>query len=357
MLSLVCAISTPFFMDAEEPTKANTMNSSCCGAIPDQITPPAEPLFCNGARVDVNADFIYWKAQEDGVQYAFNGGLANGGISSGINAERGKMHSANFVYKPGFKVGLNVLTGHDDWDVFAQYTWLNVPSSSTKSSATGNTTNNALQGTNIYGNLGVSNIYVAANSQWGINFNVWDANFGRKFWLSKRLEIRPSLGVKFSYIQVHLRTLGQLVVSGVPTTSTIEYASKTREFGIGIRSGIESAYYLWDQWSIFGDFAVTGLWNDFHSARKDTYTPAPGQTSSTNLNVTSHPYTISSVAEMTLGMRFETIFGKGKYMYMLQAGWETQVWFNQGQSIHCHVPSAPGNLSLSGLTLKTGFWF
>ncbi len=64
MLSLVCAISTPFFMDAEEPTKANTMNSSCCGAIPDQITPPAEPLFCNGARVDVNADFIYWRRKK-----------------------------------------------------------------------------------------------------------------------------------------------------------------------------------------------------------------------------------------------------------------------------------------------------
>ena len=51
-IPLICAMTLPLFMNAEEHSKtaATTMSPSCETGL-RQITPPAAPLACNGARL------------------------------------------------------------------------------------------------------------------------------------------------------------------------------------------------------------------------------------------------------------------------------------------------------------------
>ncbi|MEN9343610.1 MAG: hypothetical protein RLZZ453_397 [Chlamydiota bacterium] len=322
----------------------------------NMITPPVLPTVKTGADVFVTADFIYWKAESDGLDYAYTGGVPGGGFNSQVNASNGHLKSPTFTYEPGFKAGLGVLANHDGWDFYAEYTWLSVASADTESVLLGDLTN-PVQGTNSWGYLGISPICTQASASWQLRFNALDFELGRNFWVSKRLTLRPHTGFKFSWLQQEYSILSSnLIISGDVTTGALTQSFELKQFGIGIRSGLDTAYYLWNKWAIFSDFAITGMWNSFDTSRKDLYQVFPGDALYTNVNVHQKPHTISSILEIDIGLRFETVFGKGGYKYMLQAGWETQVWFSQEKLIRFNTHTAD-DLTFEGLTIKTGFWF
>ena len=375
-IPLAVVMTAPFLMHADEAiyaagmpiiskTKVATatksqpsVNTSSSQAMcPGQITPPAGPRVCDGADLYITADFIWWKAEQTNLSYAYNGaagGVDEGTFSNEADATQGWMHQPHFKYKPGFKVGMGLLSAHDHWDLFAQYTWLHssVSNSSTSSS------NSILQGTDTYGffPLGDAPTYGSASADWKLRFNVLDVELGRNFWISKRLTLRPFIGMKFSWNR-ETYNISAANVGSAPVTSTLDIDFKLKQLGVGLRAGIDSAYYFSNHFSLFGDFALTGLWNSIKSSRTNTFQASSATDAFTNLNVKYHPNPVTAVLEMDLGLRFETIFSKGRYMYVLQAGWENQVWFDQGQFISTNAFATPGNLSLQGLTIKTGFYF
>ncbi len=377
-IPIACAITAPFFVSADE--QSDTTGMLCAGGLTNysgtkvatgsnmqsntnkdaakpmmnQITPPAGPLVNNGADVYLTADFIWWKAQQDGLNFASTGYQSSEAPTH--DADKGSMTEPHFKYEPGFKVGLGVLCGHDNWDIFAQYTWLNVPEHATKKtvSTDGLELNSTLQA-DFYD---VSpDPWESISGKWGFKMNVLDLEMGRNFWISKRLTLRPHIGMKFSWLKQDFDFSGNTAAFG---EGAADFSSDfdLSQFGTGIRGGVNTAFYLWNKWSIFGDLDVTALWNDFKSSRKDSYNLESDESDVFHpLNVHYHPFTVTTVLEMALGLRFETIFSKGRYMYMLQAGWEEQIWFNQGQFINLTSPNALGNLTMEGLTIKTGFWF
>jgi hypothetical protein len=368
-IPIACAITAPFFVSADEQSESTGMlcaggltnysgtkvatgsnmqsNSNKDAAKPmmNQITPPAGPLVNNGADVYLTADFIWWKAQQDGVTFAYTGYSGD----QDVDTSKGSELEPHFKYEPGFKVGLGVLCGHDNWDIFAQYTWLNVPKHATKKSSDSDNLYSTLQ--NHHGSD--EDALLSTTGEWGFKMNVLDLEMGRNFWISKRLTLRPHIGMKFSWLKQDWDVSSTDLHNDEIGSHTHDF--DLSEFGVGVRGGVNTAFYLWNKWSIFGDLDVTALWNDFKSSRKDTHTL--DDVTSTPLNIHYHPFTVTTVLEMALGLRFETIFSKGRYMYMLQAGWEEQIWFNQGQFINLSSPNAIGNLTMEGLTIKTGFWF
>lgn len=376
MIPVACAISAPFFISADEQSDVSAM--LCASSTPTfaankvattpnmqskngsdkavsmdkTITPPAGPLVSNGADVYLTADFIWWKAQQDGLTYAFNGTTDR---NLTLNAEKGSLHEPHFKYEPGFKVGLGVLSNHDNWDFYSQYTWLKVEESDTKNEFHNKGTDNYLLGTDTF-NFGSNPRFAEMEGKWGLNFNVLDIEMGRNFWLSKRLTMRPHVGMKFSWIKQDFDVHGEDYTL-LDAPSKLDYEFDLHQFGVGVRAGLDNSFYMANKWSIFGDLAVTGLWNSFKSSREDTYQATPASTEFEPAHVHYRPHSVTAVLELDLGLRFETIFSKGRYMYMLQAGWETQVWFNQGQFVSFNSLPTPGNLSMQGLTIKTGFWF
>lgn len=386
---IVCAVSAPFLIHADEAIEPSAMlcaantpsfsgnklasntsmqssNGSEKSAMDRTITPPAGPLVSNGADVYLTADFIWWKAQQDGLAFAYDGVTAQPGT---VDAQKGHLHQPHFKYEPGFKLGLGVLSGHDNWDMLAEYTWLHVDADNTKNevhykgNGSPSTDYNALRSvqTDVKndGNVSAYKYYDEVSGKWSLNFNVLDLDLGRNFWVSKRLTLRPHVGLKFSWLKQDFDVHGEQadLFFGSSRFASTHQDHDLKQFGVGLRAGVNSAFYLWNKWSIFGDLSWTALWNDFKVSRHDSHNLTTTSPEVKDANVHYKPFTVTGVMEVALGLRFETIFSKGRYMYLLQAGWENQVWFDQGQFINFNTPNNPGNLSLGGLTIKTGFYF
>lgn len=315
-----------------------------------EITPSAGPRVSDGVDLFITADFIYWKARQDGLGY-----VANGYSSTTANASSGSVQQVGFEFDPGFKVGLGLNLCHDGWDVYAQYTWLHSnPGKSSKSDPTGTT---------LFPMWNIANEYpthddgiINATGNWDLQFNVIDLELGRNYFISQYLTLRPHFGFKGTW-QDNDYSVVYITVDG-PNIDTNKMNNDQDYWGFGIRTGLQTAWHFNTNWSIFGDFAISALWGKFDTTRKDvTSNDSNPATIQTVFNVENNFYTLKEVLELALGLRWETWFSDDDYHFMIQAGWEEQIWLSNNQLISFYEESAHGDLTLHGLTIKARFDF
>lgn len=355
-LPLICAAAAPLCADAQGTQMGNKpTDQQMYMQEMNKITPSAEPSVTRYADPFITADFIWWKVQEDGLEYAFNGvTTANG------NPDSGKMHHPHFEYEPGFKVGAGLKFRHDGWDLFAQYTWLQFEKGDSKSSVHADSDDDSFVQNNIAfpfnGFNPISGFWREAEADWSLHFNVLDLELGRNFWISKWLTLRPFVGMKFSWLDQDFDVEYE---NGITATfDRVKMDMDLDQTAVGLRSGINTAFYMWKKWSIYGDFAINGLWNDFDASRKDSFVFPGSAIEVTNNKIKRDSHAVTAVIEWALGLRFETAFHNDDFMFMLQAGWEEQIWFNQNQFIISPVMAQTStDLNFEGLTIKAGFYF
>ncbi len=354
-IPLLCAAFAPLCADAQgtKPMDAKAQQQMYMNEM-NKITPSAEPSVTRYADPYMTADFIYWKAKEDGLDYAFSG--TTEGFSA-ESAEKGSIRQPRFRYEPGFKLGGGLKFRHDGWDAFAQYTWLRA---------------NHHGGHHGHGSDEQSNIMMPRNGQlitfysdhssanWSLKLNMLDLELGRNFWISKHLTLRPFIGMKFDWMRQNFNVKYDDIDTGAVGDTYLDDADvhmkmKESQWGVGIRSGLNTAWYMWKNWCVFGDIALSGMLNDFDVTRKDRVsTDIDLEWTQNHIRKDYNP--VTAVIEWALGLRYETAFHDDDYMFQFQAGWEQQVWFNQNQLIF--MPnSSPSSLNFQGLTLKAAFYF
>jgi hypothetical protein len=358
----------PVLCAAIAPLCADTMGSNDMGdkapkqqrmAADEEITPQGDPTVMRCADPFITADFIWWRAQEDNLDYAFNGTVDP---TSPSNADHGKIHHPHFQYEPGFKVGAGLKFKHDGWDLFAQYTWFNVEESESKNSVRTDADGDSNVQTNIAipELQGFSTYYVEeAKAKWSLNFNVLDLELGRNFWVSKNLTLRPFIGMKFDWMTQDFDvTYDDLSDADGALIEGDDYKLDfdQKQWAVGLRAGLNSAYYMWTEWCIFGELAASGMLNDFDSSRKDKFSSVESDLNYVQNHVARDSHSVSAVLEWSLGLRYEHMFHNDDFLFSLQAGWEQQIWFNQNQFVFFQN-SGPADLSLQGLTIKAAMYF
>jgi hypothetical protein len=327
-----------------------------------EITPNAGPRVAHGADVFITTNFIWWKATQDGLQDAITGvALGNSAPlaspTSGIE-KRGSVQTPDFKWKPGFKVGLGLNLGHDGWDIFAQYTWFHTGTSS-------NSTNGIGISNFVTSVASTSNFQTSGNvkrsDSWDLSFNVIDLELGRNFYASQFLTLRPFIGFKGTWqdqdYKFNANPAEGAVFGGLPVNGLYQSHQKHDAWGLGVRAGLNSGWYLNKSWSIYGNVAWSAVWTHYDVDRKDhiTLTDDPA-TYYQVVNTNYDAYRVRYVGELELGLRWELWFYDDNYHFSVQAGWEEQVWINYGSNIRLYN-DAQGDLSLHGLNLKFRFDF
>ena len=347
----------------------------------NQITPIANPKTDDSSwNPFITADYICWKAYEEGLQYAYNGValgpvISGAGATGGVNpgsASQGKVFRPKFEWESGFKVGLGNKFAHDGWDFYAQYTWLRSDAEDNEDDdddcceteqivaksqfwlATVRTSEDLVMG--------------EEGARWNLNsFNVLDLELGRNFYISKFLTMRPFGGLKFSWQhQKYKVKYSDIIFVGdqdgippstntIPNPSDVQLEFKQREFGVGLRFGMNTQWYFCKWLGAYGDFALTTLWNRFKENREVEVKTATGEFDSEDIK--DKIYGITGVFEVGIGLFFEWAFHDDDYMFTLAAGWEDQVWWGQNNFIYLMENNEPGTLSFQGFTLKAGFAF
>ncbi len=336
-----------------------------------EITPNAGPRVTNGADVFLTADFIYWTVRQDGLRYAYCGVDVTTSSSTASSVNQGQSFYPPTRFDPGFKVGAGLNLGHDGWDVYLEYTWFHSNHSNGATSGTASDQRLVPAFPIAWGSHSSSDVYDTDllnfdrfAASYRMRFNNFDLELGRNYYISQYLTLRPHVGLKGNWYNVdYVVTAYGPRIGDTPVNSggygydDILSARATIEqnwWGIGIRTGLDTAWYFDKNWSIFGDFAFSTLYGRFSTPRRDTLRGDFSSTTpviSTVGNVANSWHTVKSVAETQLGLRFDYWFSDDDYHFGLSAAWEIQSWINHGEL------RGGGDIGFQGFTLKARFDF
>lgn len=319
------------------------------------ITPSAAVRVENGADLFLTADFIYWKVQEDGLQYATTGVLSPSLIETGsatVLTEKGTTNTPNFKWTPGFKVGAGLIFEHDGWDMYAQYTWLaSENDSNTTTDPRTNSTMVLAWGPAFTTALDPNTPY-SASAKWKVNFNAVDLEMGREYYISQWLVMRPHCGLKGAWQTQKFNLNTSYVSTAITTDNTSAVNMHQNWWGVGLRTGLDTAWHFCKSFSMYGDFSLSALWGQFKNKRQDSITLAGATAAVPTANYRYSQARMVPVLELGLGLRYETFFWSDEYHFEIDAGWENQVWFDMNQFNESFYVSQKGNLNTQGFTLK-----
>jgi hypothetical protein len=321
------------------------------------ITPAITPVQ-DGCGLYFTADFIWWKAQLSGTGYAGTGVQDNNvNVPTFTSPKKGKITTPDFSFEPGVKVGAGIDAQHDGWDLYANWTWLH-----------GDENHNHLDSKPGLGEtmIGVTATpfgtltsvpVLQASSDWKQRFNVLDLELGRNFFVSHRIALRPFGGLKAAWITedllLHYTTTANNTLLA-STTYRIDQHRHQRMWGLGMRGGINSVWQFNNNWGVYGDFAATALWSDFHVRAKDKYTNVGTGAEFKDVHTGSVITQVNMVFEAGMGLTYMTWFSNDQYQFKFKAGWEEQVWLNFSNFTGLNQS---GNLTLQGLTLMASLGF
>jgi hypothetical protein len=342
-------VFSPVFADTD--SDSDSMDSSKSTSSFSQITPPAGFAAASGIGFSIYADFIYWEARQANLEFVTSGVDATG-VSS-----QGQVYYPSFKYKPGFKVGLAADLGHDNWDLTADYTWLN--GTGGKNSVSQAVADSNLDATNeIVATLPDGAILYQADGNWGFHYNLINLDLGRNYYISEYLTLRPYFGLSGAWN--NQSSLVHYTFADTTANTTGDFLSqdyKQNYWGVGFSTGLNTCWCFDENWSIYGDFGVMNLWSRFKIQESETqYDTASGVADMTDPTVTYNTegvqYGIQNVIDLQMGIRWGMRFDNDNYGISFQAGWDQQVWIN-----HAQYPSSASNLSIQGLDIRARFDF
>ncbi len=365
------SLSTTFADQAKDSKMMNNNNNMQSSGMSREITPSASPIAAEGARFFFNGDFIFWQPKEDNLTVGFTGqsdtlGLGTGETLPAIPTHAGVQQMINCNYQPGFKFGAGLVFAHDGWDTFMEYTW--IQSTNQQASIQRTSTNGML--TSFYFNQGNTDSYAnSAIGTWNFYFNEIDWELGRKFFISKRLVLRPHMGLKGAWIHqsYDISEMGSTTGSLTVNNATAFTVQRQKFWGVGFRAGMDTEWHFTRDFSIYGNLAVSEIYGLMHlkissHVNDPNANNAIGSAGFVGLYdyLRKNIHTMRPVLEMAMGFRYETSFGDDNYYrFMISAGWEQQLWWDQNQfyKIGAVDTQTSNDLMFQGLDVKVGFAF
>ncbi|MBS0653777.1 MAG: hypothetical protein JSR39_09695 [Verrucomicrobia bacterium] len=324
----------------------------------------AAPCFKSKWGIIAFGDWLYWKASEEGLNYAVQSlEFAGRGVGSSIQTRGidGKVHHISPGYHSGFRIGASAIFPRDKWDLLFYWTsYHNDSESSVKQKS--------LQlAWPILLNNNNNPIALSAKADWKLHYNVLDLELGRSFFVAKHLSVRPFIAFQAAWIEQNLDVeyfnINFLQFGQVFPGNDILSRTRNHFSGYGLRSGVNTKWPLFWGISLLGNVSFSLLCSDFDiSQHEKNINDSPRTSLKDDLHLTSQNL------QMFGGICWEWQFMKNRCYINLHAGWEQQIWFDQNQMnifldnsrLRANVGNTinqQGDLTLSGLALGAAFGF
>jgi hypothetical protein len=318
----------------------------------------------NGPFFDV--EFLYLRAVEDSLKYAWKGTQSsdNNQKNNGPTNVNAKQLDQDWEFDPGFRLGLGYNFDYDDWDLHTYYTWLySYPKTSTSVPSEDLTADNTQFIVGLFGshpfNGGATSfeLFQKGRSNWQLQFNSWDLDLGRNYYVSKRLALQPVAGLKAALIRQHLAAHYSKPVNpnqGDDPFQSMSVREKSRYWGVGPKLGVFGSWELGYGFSINAD--VHGALVYGESTTRLIQKGVRNSGDLLNLRLSDESYRLRPMAYLNLGLEWGDCFWDWMY-FSLHLGWETQYWWNQMNFVSFNDTTPEGDLSLTGLNAGIRFDF
>ncbi len=305
---------------------------------------PSSIDVCSSWDVFTTGSFIYWQASEDNLQLGINSDMT-GSQALPLN---GTIINMDFGFKPGFKVGLGMNMGRDNWTLYSEYTWLQTNNSA---SFTEDDSQIALSLWTIPARSLSSELH-SISGKWHLHLNLLDLVLQRNYYVGSQLTFSTYFGGRAAWINQKYHT------TQTETTGSVSFdtSQKSESWAVGARAGLDADWLLGYGIRFYGKTAFDALYTQYgRHAEIDNPTIA---TKDVNL----HEYAINTIrphSEIELGFGWGSYFDNNNWHIDLAAGYNFQVFFDQNMFIQFvgesgsgvgSVVTRGGNLYLQGLT-------
>lgn len=306
---------------------------SCCS--PCQTT-------CGGGEIFVGAEFLYWRAFQDGLDICIPEEEFNSVSSDGFVTSRfvGKSRDINYKWDPGFRIGVGYGFGDScgcgGWDVGLLWTHFH---------------------THAHGSRDC-----AHHLNWKLNFDVVDLVAGYDYKLNSCFAIRPFLGFRGARIDQKIHSGDgessdscssfSFSSSSSPFADDELFVSSTRKNnqdfkGIGPLLGLEADWEFGCGFSFYASADISWLYGK-HRVKFIESTEFIDAFDYCELK--KHVDASVAVGDAAIGVRWKKCFCNDMQL-LVQLGFEHHRYFDYNRLGDC------GDLSFDGINLGVGLGF
>lgn len=335
---------------------------------PKVINPSARPMTPHKNWM-LSGEALYWNAHEEGLEYAVQDDAYVTATSSFRNAE---FLRPKFRWDWGFRIGLGYVIDRDGWDICAKWTHFY-----TRSKGTSSCCGQSADLFPLLSNLplasptsaGAANLIAdgGAVAHWRLRLDLLDLECGREFMTSKWLSLRPHVGLRGAWI----RQTYKVTYSGgfENTTSFSSFETDEADFknnfkGGGVRAGLDSKWGLTEDFSIYGNLAISLIYGRFKVQDQEVAVTASSTIPTPIINWMSAFHSSKAITDLALGVRYDHFFQDSGFGLCLAVSWEHHMFFNQNQLWQAPRTGSEtvfaqrhGDLSTQGWTFSAGIAF
>jgi hypothetical protein len=339
---------------------------------------------CGGWDFFASASFIYWQPIQDNMEVGLTNinPLATTALGAGTNqSTEGSFIQMNFSYKPGFKVGLGMDFDFDNWDSYAEYTYLH---------GTHHTSSNGPTDGFIFPTWGAPFVinnapfYTQASSSFKCNLDIVDWVLGRNYFVGTKLMFHPVAGARAAWITEsnsvkYTNSVANGVTgflsnasgsNGATFTQTVVHA-RAHSWAIGPRVGLETNWMLGEGFRLMTDGYADILYTKYKVQTKtqaialaaNTVGPAVGNIQAA-ITRAVHVGAVRAHLDLEMGLGWGSYFANNGWHIDLSATYGFQVFFDQNMlrtftnaNMVGNSRTANGNLYTQGLTATARFDF
>jgi len=337
LLTFIALSATGF---ASEDCCGCSDSESCCTPEPKPCidcicyTPAYHDLQCDwGVFLDI--EFLYWYARENDLPYAYT--LEAVEQNHGLDPEL-VPSSTTYVgtsWDPGVRggIGFNLCDG---WDVGFYWTYFKNDKKSSSSVPTADL-QNLMIGDKVFINpwlvvppialeiFGSGGFFTQLNASWEFRINVFDAQIGRRYWLSRCFNLRPFIGVKGAWTDTKFNVQSSGEFKDIITISDSRFKNSFK--GAGIVGGLQPTWYFTRCFALYGDINFALLWGKFENKLQgSTLFSVVTPQVDFSYKPKSKFYGMQSVLDAGIGLRWEDTWCCDRYRSSLDIGWEHQIW-------------------------------
>ncbi|NGX37601.1 MAG: hypothetical protein K1000chlam2_00757 [Chlamydiae bacterium] len=318
---------------------------------------PGQLCLCDGWGISLIGDGLYWTAREHHLIIT----TANAGFDPTDQVPpnlgrwnfQGDMLRIEPSWDYGWRAGLGFTSPCDYWDLFSYWT-------SFRTDASEEIDIIELPGLNLWGYPDTSNasLLFAASANWDLKYDVFDAEFGRAFWIGRCLVFRPHFGVRAAWIDQTLDfNFDYQPQNGIPFGALKHFICDFT--GAGLRSGFDLNFTNGTGFSLYGKTSLSLLYGSFQSDFSET------ETGDFLIADAKDRFQMGVIGfQGMLGVNWNRCFCCDRFRLGLHVQWEFNLWNDVNKFNHYSTPFSNGifrqentSLALMGLTFGGGVDF
>ncbi|MEI8300442.1 MAG: Lpg1974 family pore-forming outer membrane protein [Chlamydiota bacterium] len=277
---------------------------------------------------EVGVDLLLWQTQVGGTEYAYSVNHIQP-LGTGFPL-KGKISQMTFDWNFGFRIGggkQNLVKGSD---LFLTYTYY-------KTSASDGYHKELPSG--FLGLTGFLDPAIVAKSDYHLNYQNIDVEFGRSYYVSRQVLVKSNIGLKFSRIsQKQTSHYG----FDVQSEDLVSFSSNLKDqnlfLGIGPRIGFCSRWYLGREVSLYNKIGAALLYGYFQV--KDHYDADEKKIlnqqmikSLSEINLIGSAHRFSPFTEMLIGASWNRSYLKDKVILTISVSYETLYFWREAQKL------------------------